>query len=396
MSKTRMSKPRVSVLNLDVVSCIMEHSDRPSISHLMKICHQYYSIGGPKVLRFPVFLRRLHFVDSFHDFMFAPSTTDRFRFLKDLRILEADNSSFSIVDNRVYQSKILRILSHSKSLEKVVLSRVDNFPAFYYFADEIRQLTDFPMLREIECSNSRRLASWLKRLRAPVTNLSFSLDYGDRPVRLLAAISHFRDTLRTLTIGYRFSDATDAGLRFPHVDHLTIQMVYPSTPSSYSASTIFRLFPNLKKLHFPGYSLPLNDVNLDIFQRHIQRYHHEHMVEADRDSVVDKTLEEASDCVQALYRGAYICRIKRLFLYSVDDISTQWLLPLLTHIRPSVLVLEFRPCDSASIIEMISSILREASTCNTLQYISLVFSFEGTENGVQVARSIMVKVYSLA
>lgn len=353
----------------------------------MRTCHQCYSIGAPRLLRLPVRLRRLRFVNSFHDFMFATSTTDRFRFLKDLRILEAQNSSLPLAENHASQLKIMRILSHSTHLEKVSLWDVegllDNFP------DAISQLVNLSMLREIECSNSRSLVGWLGQLRAPLTELSFSLDDNDPPVRFLGNISHFRDTLRTLSVGYPFFDAIDAGTQFPHVGKLTIQFIYPSTPSScYSASTIFRLFPNLKSLVFPADSYDSDD--LESFQTEIEGWHDEHVVEAVRDGVEGKALEEFNGCVDDLYAGAYICRIQRLFVHCLDHINSQWLLPLLIHIRPSILILEFWRCESGpATIGILSSILQELSTCNSLQSLFLVYSFEGTESGV--ARSIMVK-----
>ena len=234
------------------------------------------------------------------------------------------------------------------------------------------------------------MVGWLGQLRAPLTKLSFSLDYIYTPVRFLGNISHFRDTLRTLSVGYSFFDAIDAGVQFPHVNNLTIQLIYPSTPSSCSsASAIFGLFPNLKSLVFPADSYDGND--LEMLRWDIERQHNEHMVEAVRDGVGGKALEEFNGCVDDLYAGAYICRIQKLFVHCIEHVSTQWLLPLLIHLRPSILILEFRRCDSGpATIGMLSSILQELSTCNTLQHLFLVCDAENHENGV--IQSILVSV----
>lgn len=352
----------------------------------MKTCHQYYTIGVPEVLRFPVTFDNPRFVKSFHDFMFATSPTNRFRFLKDVTINGTEHSSYSTRQNQAYQKKILLILSHSTSLERLRLSRMqsllDNFPS------AVDKLSKLSMLREIECRGSPDLVGWLGQLRAPLTKLKFYC-YNETlasSVDLFATISHFRDTLRTLSIGYLSIGATDPDLQFPHVDTLNVEERCTGlhTPS-YSASTIFRLFPNLKYLKFPDRRLEVNDLVL------AERYHKQHMVDAARNQISGHFLEELSGCVDDLYRGAYICRVGELSVHQLCGEDIPQLLPLIAHMQPSALTLDFRMTDCLDPMSDLSSILRELSTDNTLQQLSLDFDFMHTaEPGI--ARGTLVRV----
>ncbi|KAJ3482014.1 hypothetical protein NLI96_g7270 [Meripilus lineatus] len=371
-------KSGAPILNLDVVSSIMALSDRPSVSHLMKACRQYHSIGVPILLRFPVSFYALRFVDSFYLFMFT-TTMDRFQFLKDVTIKKAHNTSYSKRKNHAYQSKILRILSHATSLEKLSLVDVDrlldNFP------DAISQLAGLTTLREVACADSRKLLDWVGQLRAPLTKLTFTLDDGNEPVDLLSTIPHFHATLRSLSVAYVFFDPDDLSLQLPLVNDLTVDTVYAGMYSAcYSAQTIFRLFPNLKSLTFPDEPL---DVNFLAFaQRDIRERHEEHMVAATRDGVVDKVLEELTGCIADLYRGAYICRVKDLSVHYLDDENALWLIPLLVHMQPSYLSLAFRLSDSGfGTMPALLQIFQEVSTLNNLRHLSLDLDFEEANYG---------------
>ncbi|KAJ3488142.1 hypothetical protein NLI96_g3044 [Meripilus lineatus] len=310
--------------------------------------------------------------------MFAASTTDRFRFLRSLTIWETQDSSFSDDEDYRTQLKILRILSRSTHLEKVALwnveSLLDDFPGARYLRTDVSQAA----LQEQGRSDFRDVVDHLGRLKALFT----ILDGIDPPVSLFATILQFRDILHTISAGYPCLDAIDAGIQFHHIDRLDIGPFALSVPSScFSASTIFRLLPNLKYLAFPDDSF--DGDQMYTLQRDIGRRHEEHMMEAARDGVADKVLEEFDGCADDLYRGAYICRINKLVLHYLDDMSTPWLLPLLIHVQPSILSLEFRFCDSGpATIGMIASILQELSSCNTLQHLTLICNAENTENGV--------------
>lgn len=360
----------------------MELLDRPAVSSFMKTCHPYYSIGIPGILRFPVIIDGYETMESFHKFMFSTlmgSPPDRCRFLKDLEIKRDFPRGPKEVDN-IYLSNFLHVISHSICLERIVLHRPSTlFRRFDHAVDTLASLT---ALREIDCGNAPEVIDWLRKLRAPLTKLSFHVyDDEDPPVNLLSTIRNFNGTLCQLFTGNISLDPIKTDIQFLN---LTVLVLYEIPSSeSFAASTIFRFFPNLKDLEFPR---NYDDSTTDIPESTIREDYQASLRDATHgNSVAHQSLDVLRGCATYMFRGGWCCPVKRLIVDSIDHTTSQWLVPLLVPMQPPDVVLIFAlRVSGLDALTSLPSIIQELSITGSLKSLTLVFDLTATKSGLAI------------